>query len=153
MEEYIQDPQPLKHTKIDLSKKYACHICPERYSSQQSLDNHLAKNHSKHYKCNLCYAYFNLEDSEKFKYHVFTHEKKGQSGLECVQCGEKFDVKIMLKRHLAKKGQFHNENCAQCGDQMKSFTDYQSHVRENHENKWIYKCGHCSEIFIGKVSH
>ena len=100
------------------------------------------------YKCHLCYAYFNLEDSEKFKFHVFTHEKKGQSSTQCIQCGEQFQSKTMLKRHLVKKGQFHDDNCSQCGSEMKCYQDYQNHVKNEHENKWIYKCGFCAEMFV-----
>ena len=148
LEDYVQDPEPLQHSKMDLSKKFACQLCPERYTTEIGLSNHLTKNHSKHYKCNICYSYFNLEDAEKFKFHVYTHERKGQSeSLTCIQCGQEFQLKTLLKRHLKKKGTFHDDKCVQCGAQMKTFSEYENHVRLEHENKWVYKCGHCQELF------
>ena len=67
--------------------------------------------------------------------------------LTCIQCGQEFQLKNLLKRHLKKKGTFHDDKCVQCGAQMKTFSEYENHVRLEHENKWVYKCGHCQELF------
>ena len=49
-------------------------------------------------------------------------------------------------------GPFHNNECAQCYQKMSSFEAYQEHVKDHHNGKWKYRCGHCPipELFDSK---
>ena len=63
-------------TSIDLSKKFACHLCSSRFTSNQNLQSHLIKLHSDHYNCCFCKKVFGLNQAEEFKKHIFKHEHK-----------------------------------------------------------------------------
>ena len=49
-------------------------------------------------------------------------------------------------------GPLHNNECAQCYRKMSSFEAYQEHVKDDHDGKWVYRCGHCPipELFDSK---
>ena len=63
-------------TEIDYSKKYGCHLCSSRFTSNQNLQSHLIKLHSEHYNCSFCKKAFALDQEDEFKRHMFRHENK-----------------------------------------------------------------------------
>ena len=63
-------------TEIDYNKKYGCHLCTSRFTSNQNLQSHLIKLHSEHYNCLFCKKAFALDQEEEFKRHMFRHENK-----------------------------------------------------------------------------
>ena len=163
LEEYVKQPRNLlgltkkmQENINDMTKPLECPQCHLRFADSNSgthnLKHHMIKHHNEHFECKYCDVSFCLEDSEKFKKHMFIHLKKSTI-ISCIQCGYTGSrcrsQKIALKEHLARRGPLHNDECSQCSKKMSSYEAYQDHVKEEHYNIWKYKCGNldCGEIF------
>ena len=70
--------------------------------------------------------------------------------IECVQCGNFFGRPNKYQEHMQKKGQFHDDQCAQCERKFTTYEEYKTHVEEEHYGKWKFKCGFCQECFDEK---
>ena len=66
----------INNADVDFSKKYGCHICSSRFTSNQNLQSHVIKFHSEHYNCGFCKRAFALDQVEDLKRHMFKHEHK-----------------------------------------------------------------------------
>ena len=111
---------------IDYSKEFACEICAARFSTNASLQYHLTTFHYDHYDCHYCKEAFTLDQVEKFKMHMFKHENNliKSTCSTCVQCGKYFRFAGHLQEHVKARGQFHDDQCAQCEKTFSSHDDY-----------------------------
>ena len=69
---------------------------------------------------------------------------------ECICCGYGSNVQDRITRHQEANGRWHNNECTQCCQKFSSHSEYQRHVKKEHQGKWTYRCGHCCEIFDDK---
>lgn len=151
LEEYKSQAQEPKVTIDDKDNPLACHLCPSRFKNDYGLQSHLIKFHSEHYACTSCYKAFALNDIDKFKLHIFKHQQQLLMGKNyCIQCGASFQRSNGLHEHQKLRGQFHDDQCAQCEDRFVSHEDYKSHVEQKHGGIWKFKCGFCKELFNEK---
>lgn len=137
-----------KTREIDFSKEFGCELCAARFSTNASLGYHLTTYHFDHYDCLYCKEAYTLDQAEKFKMHMFKHEHnliKGTSST-CVQCGKYFRFAGHLQEHVKARGQFHDDQCAQCERRFTTHQDYKNHVRDEHNGVWKLKCGHCNVL-------
>ena len=135
LEEYITKPRNLlgltnkmAENIKDKTKPLECPQCHLRFSGSNSgshkLKTHVIKHHNEHLPCIFCEEAFCLEDSEKFKKHMFFHLKKTNT-ISCIQCGYFGTRSDALKNHLELRGPLHNDECSQCSKKMPSYQAYQ----------------------------
>ena len=49
--------------------------------------------------------------------------------------------------HVKARGEFHDDQCAQCDKRLTCYEEYQMHVKADHFGIWKWKCGHCKLAF------
>ena len=132
-----------KDTKND--QKHACHICPNKYTSEYVLRQHCISSHSQHYSCSHCVKAFSLDDLQGFKFHMFKHEYNGP--LKCIQCGFSCYERRAFICHTENRPDIHDNRCTQCDEVLETFDIYQLHVLQRHNGQMMYKCKVCYELF------
>ena len=98
-----------------------CKKCGQCLSGKRNLKKHDIKYHQDHYNCAYCDLAFSLSDTDLFRLHLFKHLFVLNNVNACVQCGKQWKTPHLLRKHQAQKGPYHNEFCAQCSTQMRSY--------------------------------
>ena len=135
--------------------KFVCSDCPSRCRTEASLKKHLKKYHSSKYICPIenCSEFFSTKFWYNFIRHMYEHTLVDESNMnmyECICCGYGSNVQDRITRHQEANGRWHNNECTQCCQKFSSHSEYQRHVKKEHQGKWTYRCGHCCEIFDDK---
>lgn len=122
---------------------FKCHHCPEVYSDEEKLFDHIDSDHvKKTYKCRFC-SYTTLR-SYCMKSHQLVHSN--YRPFKCVKCDKGFKSQYCLNRHEAIVHSNKRHKCTECPSQFKNITDYRKHMG-THGKSVIYPCEHCSEVF------
>nr|CAH7755057.1 unnamed protein product [Callosobruchus chinensis] len=108
---------------------YACEHCDATFKSEETLDNHIFKNHTE-----------------------FIASIKGKI-LECMQCGYKTTIRNTLTKHIwrhsNKMTKLSPSVCQHCNAAFKSKGTLDSHILRNHPDSMesirgkIYECTQC----------
>jgi hypothetical protein len=91
-------------------KELQCKFCDKKYSSDQSLKEHVLRDHEKRtpYQCQHCTRSFGIR--MKLKSHIQNvHER-----VKCNECGQEMCNTFILKRHKAKVHGVMPTNVHQC---------------------------------------
>ena len=151
IEEYKEDPGELTNKKYFFKKgpfpeeDFACGKCGTKFSSEERLDDHKLRIHEVHLKCPLCLKVFRVDQVEVFKLHTYNHEQNVDLFETCIQCGKLSHIRARHKAHLNTMGPFHDDQCAQCPQTFKTHEEYKLHVKKEHFDRWVHKCGHCKD--------
>ena len=78
-------------------------------------------------------------------------DRKNQSRetLECRKCGEKFQSKTNLKKHISEAHPL-SINCKTCKDSFTRVCDLEVHIKTKHETSEDFKCDQCDKTFVLK---
>jgi KRAB domain-containing zinc finger protein len=106
------DPDPMEFIK----KFYFCDFCPDKYPTQEKLDEHVLGIHKgqKTFDCDKCE--FRSWDEKSLVMHMKSHEYRYE------------------KAHF---------RCQECGTYLYSSTDFERHHLTEHSNAKPYKCDLC----------
>ncbi|XP_063417059.1 zinc finger protein 33A-like isoform X1 [Mytilus trossulus] len=122
----------LRKSELYKYQKYFCHLCGNRYKSEDGLQKHKKIMHPDKplWICRLsgCAARF-MEESALQK-HLLWHKSQGL--LKCMKCAQVFIVKTALKRHedyCVKKLMF---RCDICNKVYKAKESLSKHMRKIH---------------------
>ena len=56
----------------------------------------------------------------------------------------------MIRKHVQSGGPYHNNQCTQCTESFKSYSEHELHVKYIHMGNWKYKCGLCEDLLDTK---
>ncbi|XP_076107566.1 uncharacterized protein LOC143075865 [Mytilus galloprovincialis] len=122
----------LRMSELYKYQKYFCHLCGNKYKSEDGLQNHKKFMHPDKplWICRLsgCAARF-MEESALQK-HLLWHKSQGL--LKCMKCAQVFVLKTALKRHedyCVKKLMF---RCDICNKVYKAKESLSKHMRKIH---------------------
>ena len=90
-------------------------------------------------------------DGKKLKTHEREHDN-GNDELKCIICGKRLSSKQVLDLHMKRHT---NERPYQCDVCMKGFiqkSNYNNHMKNNHNGAKKYKCSICKKSFLDKQS-
>lgn len=110
-----------RHEDDKSSILYHCIYCPEGGTDLETSIEWLQ--HLKRFHPN--------EEARLFREH------------QCKSCGKGWKGDYLLEKHRKLEGPFHRDECNTCGLPVKSWDDHQKHIKEKHDNVWVYKCGLC----------
>ena len=150
IETYKEDPGEFTNKKYAYKGPYpekdlTCNKCGTAFSCEERLEDHKLRIHEYHLKCPLCLKVFRVEQVHVFKLHTYNHQQNADLFHICIQCGKLSHIPARHKAHLNNMGPFHDDQCAQCPKKFKSHEEYKAHVKKEHFDQWVYKCGHCKE--------
>lgn len=121
-------------------KKYACHLCDAKLSSQSALRNHkLIHGKPNRFKCTLCgHAFTQKANMEK---HMLTHS--GRKDFCCRECPATFARKAHLQGHLIVHNRNEKFKCSFCSASFPHQT--RDHLISVHLAVTEPKCETCFE--------
>uniref|UniRef100_A0A8D8A961 Zinc finger protein 235 n=1 Tax=Culex pipiens TaxID=7175 RepID=A0A8D8A961_CULPI len=79
------------------SEEVPCDICGKRLKHRNLLQAHIRKAHNSRYECSQCGKF--LQSKYALETHMRIHTNEKPFG--CELCGERFRIKVLMKRHLA----------------------------------------------------
>ena len=136
------------------SRVYNCLICGVVIENESTLGEHYKEVHrNRCFQCNVCHRTFRrrlIEFVTHYDEHISTVAKY-KNARKCVHCGLLCRNRDNERQHMRRWGQYHTEACIQCDAPMSSWDEHVAHVRSEHNDTWIYRCGKCTETFVHKT--
>lgn len=142
------DLHVLRH---ESDNSWTCVRCKDqKFKIRNDLMSHIKTSHRDDvYTCLHCPKSFKGLSYGHYRRHLETHEKRmSKSKLTCTSCGFKTDSQKQLQSHQQMKGVYHDDTCATCDRKMKSWDEYQEHVKKEHDGTMKFRCGKCKEVFL-----
>ena len=130
----------LECIKLFAEKSFECQVCNRKYSSKQSLNQHMRiHDDSKSHKCDVCLKVFHNKSQLKMHYRTHTGEKP----FACKICDRKFALKHHLVQHEASHSEIKSFKCSICpeGRFFKTKKALNEHMVFHYEPK--YSCSFC----------
>ena len=118
-------------------KLIACDICGNTFTSQNSIRDHVKKEHGKTFSCEICEKTF----GSKTLMRVHVKNEHGKT-FSCDTCGEQFRFNLGLRKHKsqAHKTEVKNYKCDDCDKSFPLIPKLDNHLEElNHK----LNCEHC----------
>ena len=106
MESIIINLQDETHNKEKSVKPISCAFCQLKFKKAKDLEEHIATEHDRMFKCNYCAEEFDLQ--WKLELHVQTHVQVDK--LNCGKC----DINFHLKWRLVKHTRLHGNSNVKC---------------------------------------
>ena len=157
--DYRQHYMRHEHGKEDRSKAFCCLRCYQFFSSnkkeviEHGKDGCNVKRHEDDKSAIQYYCVFcpeggtdhdtSIEWLQHLKRHHPTEEARLFREHQCGACGKGWKGDYLLEKHRKLEGPYHREECNTCGLPVASWEDHQKHIKEKHDNKWVFKCGLC----------
>ena len=135
---------------VQREKKFSCEICERKFFLPNELKNHQTLNHGVlKFKCEFCeYEATKPELLRSHRIHIHLNPREHK----CDDCGKAFNMKMTLKRHIAKvhkKESCKEHKCANCDFSTIHNSSLKRHRISHHEDQTDdTKCSICN--FIGK---
>lgn len=131
--------------------KFSCTLCKTKCPTDAALRKHKRKYHASKYFCPTCGKHFQRRVWFNFIRHMYQHTITNEAIVhECICCGYQADTISRIDLHRDSHGVFHNNECTQCSEKLRSYKDNRHHVDTHHSGNWTYRCGICPELFTDK---
>lgn len=138
-------------------RSFICTDCCANFGDLQSLNCHIASTHTKQFKyyCDVCGMGFVRKNV--LERHLFCHNGKEKCFI-CDLCGAQLKSDGSLKMHVKK---VHSSNrcsrkysCKFCkiSGTFLNKSILNRHIREKHNDLYIYKCGECDSSYLSQAS-
>lgn len=160
LEEYVKLPDKLPDPQLEVldeqdtlvydakgQSQFKCWFCHQLFPSIKSRSKHRVRHHEVAVICPLCNKAYMKDRSTTFKKHMYLHEKGRETFHECIACGHRAKDVTTLKAHCQRMGKYHDNQCAHCHERVWSYDAYKEHIKEEHDDMWLYTCGLCTETF------
>ncbi|XP_065218617.1 zinc finger protein 91-like isoform X1 [Planococcus citri] len=123
---------------------YCCNICDKSFPCKSQWTKHQRKHSEKRpYKCRFCDARF------KHNYSKLMHERDTHTKVacfECAICGNMFNLKRSLVRHLRIHSGGKPFRCQTCGNSFSQKCNLVAH-QNSHSKEKTFKCRMCDQLF------
>ena len=131
-----------KHKKKQ--RTYKCHLCSEKFTSQNQLTSHLSTDHAdSKLSCKHCGHVVKTRDA------LLKHEKSHEEReCKCEVCGKCFQFKYQLDNHLKVHSQTNMYRCLHC---TKQFTTNAAMLHHDKTHQTKITCDDCPEEERSKV--
>ena len=144
----------LRHTR-PMSEKYFCLRCNDGFGTLEELKSHRETAHENvsGFTCKYCGKSYKTR--HKLMSHETEHEQEdvvGNPATHCVHCGYVPKTKVCLAAHYKWMGEFHSNKCVQCPEKFATYEEHVNHVKQVHNNVWVYICGNCEQTFDSKFA-
>lgn len=112
--------------------------CKQSFKCDRSLEKHIKEEHGDTYECKDCSKIY--KNAQAF----YSHKRNVHGDLKCIQCGQRFSLKMGLIKHnmLIK--------CPSCTDTFTCVRVLRRHKNRLHNSSW-YPCKQCT--YVGKSMH
>ena len=163
IESFIEEPEDLPPAKsvevanllLENEKEFSCDKCYKQFTAKNNLEDHMTRFHEQHFKCSQCPRLYSLEKEDLFRLHMFKHDTMSNDKRkhECIHCGYSSFHLTKVKKHIKRKGPYHNNQCTICEATSSNHADFKSHMRFDHPGRVVFRCGICPEVFSDKKEH
>jgi len=135
----------IKHSD---DKNFVCMECGKQFKRKESLHFHMKKHAGiEDCHCDQCPAkYVSLSALAAHKLAKHTDPADKEAFL-CNFCGQSFNKKEYLKKHVTKHTGEKPYQCKECDKSFRSHGVYRNHLRV-HRGIKDYKCSHCDKMFM-----
>ena len=131
-----------KHKKKQ--RTYKCHLCSEKFTSQNQLTSHLCTDHADtKLSCKHCGHVVKTRDA--LLKHEKSHEERES---KCEVCGKCFQFKYQLDNHLKVHSQTNMYRCLHC---TKQFTTNAAMLHHDKTHQTKITCDDCPEEERSKI--
>ena len=142
-----------KHMKTHDTESFfksVCSFCEKKYKSEDSLNNHIKRSHTKEkiHKCSSCPKKFPYES--ELKYHQASHETKPlEEYLDCDECPKKLKNKDTLNIHKLRHSGIKPYRCDFCEKKFRQSAHKRTHQKNVHmaSGDKPFKCNQCPRLF------
>ena len=125
---------------------FLCPKCPLTFETRASLGDHFGEVHNDdyEYECPVCHVKFKTRSTALFHREMIHNDCTGD--LQCHLCAMRFYSDSYLKRHIdANHGK--GVNCRQCGAKFQTHLQLKEHKLVTHTNEGFH-CGVCTQSFL-----
>jgi len=140
----MQDHQ-IKHSD---EKNFVCMECGKQFKRKESLHFHMKKHAGiEDYHCDQCPARY-VSSSALVAHKVAKHtDPADKETFLCNFCGQSFNKKEYLAKHVTKHTGEKPYQCKECGKSFRLHGVYKNHLRV-HRGIKDYKCSYCEKMFM-----
>ena len=140
----MQDHQ-IKHSD---EKNFVCMECGKQFKRKESLHFHMKKHAGiEDYHCDQCAARY-VSSSALVAHKLSKHsDPADKETFLCNFCGQSFNRKEYLSKHMTKHTGEKPYQCKECGKSFRLHGVYKNHMRVHRGTK-DYKCAHCEKMFM-----
>jgi KRAB domain-containing zinc finger protein len=129
-------------------KNFVCMECGKQFKRKESLHFHMKKHAGiEDYHCDQCAARY-VSSSAFVAHKLAKHtDPADKETFLCNFCGQSFNKKEYLAKHLTKHTGGKPYQCKECGKSFRLYGVYKNHLRV-HRGIKDYKCAHCEKMFM-----
>jgi len=140
----MQDHQ-IKHSD---ERNFVCMECGKQFKRKESLHFHMKKHAGiEDYHCDQCEARY-VSSSALVAHKLAKHtDPADKETFLCNFCGQSFNKKEYLAKHVTKHTGEKPYQCKECGKSFRLHGVYKNHLRV-HRGIKEYKCAHCEKMFM-----
>ncbi|XP_049835558.1 uncharacterized protein LOC126279123 isoform X1 [Schistocerca gregaria] len=133
---FMQKNHLLRHMDTHIREgqdedKFSCDSCEKKYKTEEKLDSHRIREHSKPgerpYSCNICNKKFSGRST--VIYHRRTHT--GEQPHECTTCGKTFTRPDALRQHTRSHTNERKFRCSVCNKKCSSRDTLNKHLKSH----------------------
>lgn len=129
---------------------FNCEICGSEFTTKGNLKNHKNNVHEKPdaFQCILCNKTF--PNKNYFVEHDEIFHKNKKDEFKCETCGNGYNTKKNLKRHIMRNHEVPKYKCDLCGRTYKDKSYLNIHLKAHSKAK--IECESCDKVFTSKVA-
>lgn len=124
--------------------EFVCDLCGKRFTSRQSVYQHIQKHVGQKFLCNICGKCLSNRNNLT-KHHKTVHLK--EKNYQCTTCEKRYDSSYRLRIHQNSHQNIRLFGCVLCPQRFITTSALSRHKKTVHKQGQLYECNVCFRKF------